>query len=338
MTARRPTLADVAKLAGVSVSTVSKALNGVGEMRTETRHRVAEAADRLGFTLTNRARSEIRDRSYTVGLITTDHFGRFTGPVMLGVEDALGAGRISVLLADGRGDPIRESHYVSTFLARRVDGIIVTGRRAESRLPLTDPNKVPTVYVLSRSDDPSDVSVVIDDPQGAALAVNHLISLGRRRIACVMGPSDHLSAQLRAGGVRSALIAAGITTSPPVLWGPWSEEWGRHAATLALLEEPNLDGIVCGSDQIARGLVDGLRAQGIAIPQRISVVGFDNWEVMAEASTPPLTTVDPQLGELGRFAANTLLQMIEGSGHPTGVIPQPCKLVIRDSSIPLAEG
>lgn len=337
MSMRRPTLSDVASLAGVSVSTVSKALNGVGEMRAETRHRVVEAADRLGFTLHNRARAEIRDRSYTVGLITTDHFGRFTGPVMLGVEDALGAGRISVLLADGRGDPIREGHYVSTFLARRVDGIIVTGRRAESRLPLTDPDKVPTVYVLSRSDDPRDVSVVIDDPQGAALAVNHLLSLGRRRIACVTGPSEHLAAQLRAEGVAEALRVAGVPSAPSVYWGPWSEEWGRHAATLAILEDPELDGIVCGSDQIARGLVDGLRAHGISVPSQISVIGFDNWEVMAGASTPPLTTVDPQLGELGRFAARTLLQMIEGGDYPTGILPRPCKLVIRASSIPAAE-
>lgn len=335
MTQRRPTQSDVARLAGVSVSTVSKALNGVGEMKSETRQRVVEAADRLGFTLLNRARAEVRERSYTVGLITTDHFGRFTGPVMLGVEDALGAGRISVLLADGRGDRIRESHYVETFLARRVDGIIVTGRRAESRLPLTNRDKVPTVYVLSRSDDPADVSVVIDDEQGGTLSVEHLLSVGRRRIACVTGPKDHLAARLRTKGARAALGATGLTEAVPTLWGPWSEEWGRRAAALALLADSEIDGFVCGSDQIARGLVDGLRAHGVSVPSKVSVVGFDNWDVMAEASSPPLTTVDPQLERLGRFAAKTLLQMIAGEEHPAGVLPQPCRLEIGGSSIPM---
>ena len=113
---------DVAALAGVSVGTASKALNGRGQLREETRERVRAAAEQLGFRPNTVARSLLAGRTYTVGLITTDNFGRFSIPLMLGAEDALGAGEISAFMCDSRDDPIREQHYVRTLLSRRVDG------------------------------------------------------------------------------------------------------------------------------------------------------------------------------------------------------------------------
>ena len=130
------TINDVAALAGVSISTVSKAVNGRSGLSQETRDRVLAAASQLGFQPSPIARGLLVSRSYTVGLITSDSFGRFTIPVMLGAEDALGRGQMSVLLCDGRGDSIREDHYVRTLLSRKVDGIIVTGRRTDERRPL----------------------------------------------------------------------------------------------------------------------------------------------------------------------------------------------------------
>src|SRR5215470_14810087 len=105
-------------------------------------------------------------RRYTVGLITTDSFGRFNIPIMLGVEDALGAGQISVFLCDGRDDVIREQHYIRTLLARRVDGIIVTGRRADPRGPIATDLPVPVVYAMTQSTSPEDCSVAPDDEEG----------------------------------------------------------------------------------------------------------------------------------------------------------------------------
>src|SRR3981189_2150255 len=119
---KRATIRDVAALAGVSIGTASKALNGQGKLRDETRERVAAAAPQLGCGPNGLARGLLAGRTYTVGVITTDSFGRFSIPVMLGAEDALGAGQISVLLCDGRGDRIREQHYLRTLLGRRVDG------------------------------------------------------------------------------------------------------------------------------------------------------------------------------------------------------------------------
>ncbi|HET9142031.1 LacI family DNA-binding transcriptional regulator, partial [Actinophytocola sp.] len=140
------TVNDVAALAGVSPGTVSKALNGRGQLRSETRRRVVAAAEELGFQANLLARNLLEGRTYTVGVLTTDSFGRFTIPVMLGAEDALGAGQISVLLCDGRGDRIREQHYLRTLLARRVDGIIVTGRTYDPRPSLGPGLPVPVVY------------------------------------------------------------------------------------------------------------------------------------------------------------------------------------------------
>src|SRR5439155_22407846 len=116
----------------------------------------------LGFKPNARARGLPTGRRYTVGLITTDSFGRFTIPIMLGAEDALGAGQISVFLCDGRGDPIREQHYIRTLMARRVDGIIVTGRRIDPRPPISTRLSVPVVYAMTQSSDPADCSLIPD--------------------------------------------------------------------------------------------------------------------------------------------------------------------------------
>lgn len=328
------TLRDVAQLAGVSTGTVSKALNGQGQLREETRQRVQEAAEKLRFRPNQVARSLAEGRTYTVGMLTSDSFGRFTLPLMEGIEDSLGAGKVSTLLCDGRGDPLRERHYLTELLNRRVDGIVVTGRRPDERRSVGQ-LPIPVVYVLGRSDDPGDLSVTNDDEQGARLAVEHLGAHGRTRLAYVSDPAHHLSTQLRQRGFEAAAASAGIEVAD-VLLGRWSEAWGRTAAGLLARRPPGelVDGIFCGSDQIARGLTDGLREAGVRVPLDVSVVGFDNWDVMVEAARPPLTTIDPRLVRLGRESASRLLAAIDGAELGQGVVAQPCELVIRESSVP----
>ncbi len=282
----------MAARAGVSPGTVSKALNGRGQLRPETRRKVVAAAQELGFHANMLARNLAEGRTYTVGVLTTDSFGRFTIPVMLGAEDALGAGQISVLLCDGRGDRIREQHYVRTLLARRVDGIIVTGRTTDPRPSLgARPVRSRSSTPGPRSDHPDDLSLMHDDQQGAALAIRHLIATGRTRIAHITGPDRHLAARDRAVGAQSTLGAAGLTmVLGEPLMGEWSERWGRDAASLLMRSGEEFDGIFCGSDQIARGVADALREAGRRVPEEVGIVGVDNWEVMAEGCRPPLTT------------------------------------------------
>lgn len=328
------TITDVAARAGVSVGTASKALNDRGKLRAETRERVAAAARELGFRPNAMARGLLAGRSFTVGLLTTDHVGRFSLPVLLGAEDALGAGEISVFLCDTRGDAIRERHYLQALASRRVDGIIVTGRRTDPRPPLPVPPQVPVVYAMAPSADEDDMSLVPDEAQGASIAIDHLVAGGRRHIAHITGPARHHSSRVRAAAVEQALSAAGLELAGGrVLYGEWNEPWGRQAVHQVLRAEPKCDAIFCGSDQIARGVAESLRECGRVVPDDIALVGYDNWDVMATACRPPLTTVDMDLGELGRAAAVRLLRAIDGEITP-GVTHLPCRLVVRDSTGP----
>jgi LacI family transcriptional regulator len=324
-------------MAGVSVGTASKALNDRGSMRAETRARVRQAADRLGFQIDAVARSLQTGRSYTVGMITTDSIGRFSIPVMLGVEDTLGAGQMSVLLCDARDDRIREQYYLKTLLGRRVDGIIVTGRRTDPRPPLAQRPPVPVVYAFMPSTDPTDCSIIPDETDGARRAVRHLLDAGRRALTVVCGPERHHSARVRAEGAVAALAERGLDPVLEPLYGEWSEAWGRQAAGILLRRNPHVDAVFCASDQIARGLSDGLREAGRRVPQDVAVVGFDNWDVMTAAARPPLTSVDMDLEGLGREAAGLLLAAIDGKPRH-GTHLHPCRLTIRASSTPDAAG
>ncbi len=330
---RNPTVADVAALAGVSPGTVSKALNGRGTLRQETRERVLAAAEELGFQANLVARGLLTGRSYIVGVLTTDSIGRFTIPLLTGAEDALGAGQMSMLLCESRGDPIREQHYLRVLLARRVDGIIVTGRSSDRRPSLGRDLPVPVVYALAESDDPEDLSILHDDEEGAVQAVRHLLDTGRRRIAHVTGPPRHVAVQHRLAGVERALAQAGeLLVGDGPLFGEWSEAWGREAASRLLRSGTDFDGVFCASDEIARGLSDGLRENGMEVPRQVGVVGVDNWDVMVNAARPPLTTVDLRLSELGNVAATRLLAAIDGKPVDGGVERVPCRLVQRQST------
>lgn len=328
-----PTLGDVAALAGVTVGTASKALNNRGRLRPETRQRVLEAAGQLNFQPNPLARGLLAGRTWTVGLLTTDSIGRFSIPVLLGAEDALGPEQISVLLCDSRGDVIREQHHLRTLLARRIDGIIVTGRRTDPRPPLAGRPSVPTVYALGPSTDSRDISVVPDEAGGARMAVAHLIDSGRTRIAHVTGPAHHAAAAVRAEHARQRLAESGLEPSGGRIYhGEWTELWGRHAAGLVLRADPDCDAIFCGNDLIARGVADALREAGVRIPEDVALVGYDNWELIAAGGRPPLTTVDLNLAEIGRIAALRLLDAI-GGRPAAGVETVPCRLVVRESSV-----
>src|SRR5262249_599280 len=148
---RPATIWDVARAAGVSVGTVSKALNGRGQLRAETREAVRAAAEQLGFRPNDLAQSLLRKRSFTIGLISTDRYGRFSIPLLEGIEDALEAARISVFLCSASDDPARERQHIDSLLAKRVDGIIVTGRRTDPRPALDLGNApVPVLYAFAQ--------------------------------------------------------------------------------------------------------------------------------------------------------------------------------------------
>ncbi|THV36990.1 LacI family DNA-binding transcriptional regulator [Glycomyces buryatensis] len=333
--ARAATLSDVARLAGVSVATASKALNGRNHVHAQTRARVLEAAQQLSFSPNSLARGLLAGRSGTVGLLTSDLVGRFSLPILMGAEDAFGAGQVSVFLCDARGDAIRERHHVQALVSRRVDGLIVVGSSTDPRPPLVEGVDVPVVYAYAPSEDPADLSIVPDNVGAGRMAVEHLIACGRTRIAHISGDRDYSAARDRVVGAEAALEAAGLEPVGEVAYGTWSEGWGRAAAGLVLDRHPELDAILCGSDQVARGVLDTLRERGRAVPEDVAVMGFDNWEVVATGSRPGLTSVDMNLEELGRTAARAMFDAIDNE-HARGVQTTQCRVVIRGSTAPVA--
>ncbi|HEX7108192.1 MAG TPA: LacI family DNA-binding transcriptional regulator [Aestuariivirga sp.] len=326
----RPTIRDVARLAGVSLGTASKALSGQGRMRPETRRNVEQVAKDIGFHPNDLAQSLHRNRSYTVGIISNDNFGRFTFPIVEALEEQLANERFAVFMSNATDDPERERAHVAALMAKRVDGFVVTARRADRRPKLQIPaNGPPVIYVFSRADDEDALCLLPDDEGGARLGVDHLIRLGRKRIAHVTGPERFEAVRLRRDGWQKSLRAAGIEGS--YLSGVWSEQWGRESVSKLFADKRTApDAVFCGNDQIARGVIDALRERSIYVPADVSVVGFDNWEVMAEAARPPLTTIDMNLEEMGRETGRLLVELIGGK-HLHGTRRLPCSLVIRDS-------
>ncbi|WP_428965224.1 LacI family DNA-binding transcriptional regulator [Micromonospora fluostatini] len=328
------TLTDVARLAGVSVATASKAINARGEVAAATRQRVLDAAAELSFRPNVLARGLISGRTRTIGLLTDELGGRLSIPILLGAENALGNEQMSVLLCDARGDAIRRRHYIRELLARQVDGFIVLGDSNDLRPSLTRDIPVPVVYVYGESTDPGDLSVLADDEGGARLAADHLVGLRRRRIGHITGPQSYRAARDRVTGLRAVLDDHGLPLAGGApLYGEWTQRWGRQAARMLLTADPGVDAVFCGNDQIATGVADSVRDLGRRIPDDIAIVGYDNWEVFAADCRPPLTTVDLNLEQLGATAVTHLFAALDGRSAP-GVIRQPCRLVIRESTGP----
>ncbi len=307
-------------------------MNGRAGISDETRAVVEAAAHKLRFQPNPLAQGLLAGKTETVGLLTNDLVGRFSLPILMGAEDALGAGSLSVFLCDARGDAIREQHHLKALLNRRVDGLIVVADSAEPRPSLGTDIPVPVVYAYGASLDPRDMSVITDNRQAGRVGAEHLLAVGRRRVAYIGGDAAYDAARERAEGARAALQAAGADFAIPPTFGPWSERWGRQAARVLLDRGIDVDAIMCGSDQIARGVLDALALAGRTVPDEIAVLGHDNWEIFAAEATPPLTTIDMNLQEVGRLAAQLLFEAMAGSPRP-GEHVVDGRVVVRGSTM-----
>ncbi|MDX0951544.1 LacI family DNA-binding transcriptional regulator [Sinorhizobium medicae] len=324
---RRRTLRDVALAAGVSISTASNALNETGRVNIETRDKVKRIAQEIGFLPNALARSLLSKRSFTIGMITNDTYGRLTLPMAAGVSEALVDHGISVFLCATNNDQRLATSHLQALLEKQVDGIIFTATRLDLEPPVELLNlPIPVVYVFAQGPN-QNVSFVPDDAQGARLAVTHLKRLGYSRIVHITGPQDYLAARIRAETYRES-----CDRSPEVFFGDWSEDWGYEATEKVFSQggkQP--DAIFCGSDEIARGVIDALRDLDLSVPNDVAVVGFDNWEVISRQTRPPLTTVDMELKELGRQAGLAILALTRDEAIDTGIQRLSCSLVVRES-------
>lgn len=308
VSAKVPTLADVAKAAGVSLATASKALSNRYDVAESTKRRVLAVAEELSFTPNPLARGLLSGKTQSVGIITSDLDGRFSPRIMMGAEDALGAEKSSVVLCNSRGEPALERHHVQELLRRRVDALMVVGNVPEAREPLALKVQIPTVYVYQPSTDPADTSFVCDNRASGRMAARYLLDAGCRQVAHIGGDVGAVAAEDRADGTQQELAAAGLDlVGGKPFYGRWHDSWGWQVVGDLIERGVAFDGLVCGNDQIGRGAMEQLERRGLDVPGDVAVIGFDNWSVLSRDTRRPFPSLDMNLASLGRAAAQALV-------------------------------
>jgi LacI family transcriptional regulator len=334
----RATLKDVARRAGVHPGTASRALNAETRqlVNAETAERVLAAAATLGYRPNPIARGLKTSRSYTVGVLIPDLTNPLFPPIVRGIQDRLEEAAYTPLIVNTDNDADRERADVEAMRARQVDGLITaTARRDHGLPPGLEDVELPVVLVNRRLEDGARPAVVGDDLKGTRLAVEHLISLGHRRIAHLAGPQELSTGHLRLEGFLEAVKVAGIEPDPEfVLVGDaFIESEGERLCNELLDRDLGVTAIVAGNDLMALGCYDAFVAREIACPREISVVGFNDMP-FAGWFNPPLTTIRIPHYEIGARAAELLLdQLRDPEVEPAQVLLEP-ELIVRESTAP----
>ena len=337
-------IADIARAAGVSHTTVSRALRESSLISVETRGRIQLLAREMGYIPNAIAQSLQTRQTSTIGLVVTSIADPFWGDVMKGVEEVARASGFSVILSASHNDPDQEMAIIETFHRRRVDGIIIAASRITGNYKeRLDRIRVPVVLINSQTESEAELLhwVSVDDHKGAQLAVEHLLQLGHRSIGYLGLSSRPRSNQQRLLGYQSTLAAAGV---------PYSDAWvvitpGEEASheedvaagqtSLPRLLDAGVTAIFCYNDMTAIGVLIACRRQGVAVPGELSVIGFDDIK-MASYVTPPLTTVQQLEVQLGRLATQVMMDLLNNRpGRNHILLPT---LMLRSSTAPLAGG
>jgi DNA-binding LacI/PurR family transcriptional regulator len=306
---RAVVMADVAKLAGVSLQTVSRVINDSPHVRSDTRDRVLDAMRKLEYQPNSVARALVTGRSRTLGVVSFDTTLYGPASTLFGIERAAhDAGYFVSIVSLKSLDRASVMSAVGRLRNQGVDGIVVIAPQESAAQTLLQlPSDVPIVAAEAGPDESVPV-VAVDQVEGARLATAHLLELGHRTVWHVSGPRDWLEAQDRVSGWRSTLEKAGAAP-PPVLVGDWSARSG-HELGRRLAATDGVSAVFVANDQMALGVLRALHEAGRRVPSDISVVGFDD---IPEASyfMPPLTTVRQDFGEIGRRSLHLLLEHIE---------------------------
>ena len=334
---RAPTSHDVAELAGVAQSTVSRALNGDPNISEKTRERVTEAARKLNYSPNVSARSLITRRANRVGVFLSDITNPFYPELVEGLEAEF-AERGYDLILFSESSPRAAADHVDHFLGSTVDGLVFTS--AELRFPLADrlaAAGAPTVFLNRHIDDERFDRVTSDNVAGGRLAGELLAGLGHTRIAQISGPPQTSTARDRDAGFVAALAEHGVALQGRYhRHGPYTHEAGFEGTRSLLAVDPPPTAIFCGNDVIALGAWDAAIGAGLELPRNLSVVGFDDilvgaWDAIG------LTTVRQPLREMARGSAELLIGRLEGDYvGPGRALEFPVRMVTRRTTGPPA--
>ena len=329
---RKPRIGDVARQAGVSTATVSRALATPEKVTPATRQAVIEAVRALGYVPNLAARNLRTNRTRTILAVLPDFGNTFFSLVLLGISDTLAERGYSLIIADTRNQPAREERCAQFILAGRVDGVLLlNGRnlvapREASRIT------TPMVSLCERIPGARFPHVETENREAADAVTSYLASLGHKRIGYVRGPRSNVLEHERFAGYRDALRKAGLRFDAALVTeGDFTLHSGEAAAETYLAGKSLPDAVFCCNDAMAMGLIRRLFAAGIAVPRDISVAGFDDIE-FAEAYNPAITTVRQARREIGEQAATVLLALVEGERPTAAEVRLAAELVVREST------
>ncbi|TIC79773.1 LacI family DNA-binding transcriptional regulator [Nocardioides sp. GY 10113] len=322
-------MAKVAELAGVSHQTVSRVLNESPLVKEETRARVLDAIEQLGYRRNNAARMLATNRSGRIGMISA-HLA-LHGPSMIAVSvqeacHAAGYDLSLVGLSDFSAGSLRSA--VDRLLDEAVEALVVAVAHRDATALVTSLElPVPVVLVQGVSEG-EPMAAGIDQEAGARLATDHLLDLGHRHVAHVTGPADWVEAGQRRDGWRAAHEARSLLPGPEIA-GDWSPRSGYEAGVL-IADDPDVTAVFAANDGMALGVLKALHERGLDVPGRVSVVGFDD---IPEAAYfwPGLTTVSQAFSVLGRRAVDLALRTLDGEVAPVAALVAP-QLVVRSST------
>ncbi|MEV4756927.1 LacI family DNA-binding transcriptional regulator [Micromonospora sp. NPDC049559] len=330
----RPSIGQVAELAGVSATTVSHTLNGRRPVSAATRQRVLAAIEELGYRPNVLARGLRAGRSLTVGLVIPDITNPFYPLLARGLQDVLGPAGYDEIITNTNGDRELERAALDKMISRQVDGIAfaVFHTHAEDLRPVIEAG-TPVVRLGGRQVQRGVDLVHSDDEGGAAEATRYLLRRGYRRIGFICGQAAEGPAAERVAGYRAALVEAGAPAGPElVAYTRFSRAGGADglAQLLALPRPP--DAVLCANDMMAIGALDVARTRGLRVPEEIAVMGFDDIEA-ASLVSPQLTTMANPAREIGQACGRLLLDRLGGAaGNPSAEVVVPARLVRRQSA------
>ncbi|MGZ0148073.1 LacI family DNA-binding transcriptional regulator [Kribbella sp. WER1] len=339
---KRASMSDVARVAGVSLTTASRALNGVGRVSAETRARVIETAERLQFQPDMLARSFVTGKSFIVGVLAESALGRFSMPLIMGATNYLGRENIATVTLDAQGTPRVLNDYLKRLRSRRIDGLLVVGDDPNrASLVLSEDFAVPVVFASSSATPETDYVVAPDNRGAGRAAAEYLIGLGRRNIAHVTAAVHEPAVDARVEGFTEAMRSAGmpIAMGGP-LYGSYLQRWGKDAGERILDSMAGgqpVDAIFAANDEIAIGLFATFHRHGVRVPDDIAIIGYDNRLAGVMRPDHPLSTFDPDLSVVGERAAERLLQAIGGTTTPGIHYVQPTLVEGRSTVGPTLE-
>jgi LacI family transcriptional regulator len=330
------TIRDVARVAKVHPGTVSRALNEDTRalVNPDTADRVIAAAAELGYRPNRIARGLKTSRSHTIGVLIPDITNPLFPPILRGIEDRLDEAGYTLLIVNTDNDSKRERVYLDAMRARQVDGFISATARLDRELLLELAEAGTPLVLVNRSlEDGSVPAVTVDDREGIALAVEHVVALGHQRIGHVAGPQNLSTGHRRHLGFVEAMRDAGLEVPPEhVRFGAFfTEEEGARACDELLDAAPGLTAIVAGNDLMAIGCYDALEQRRLTCPDDISIVGFNDMPFV-DRLRPPLTSVRVPQREIGKVAADLLLEQLAGGDEPATEILLEPTLMVRGST------